>query len=218
MHNRNLLALGTTLMVSTLVSPSLGAGLDDPIPGVIPKGPLRVELQLVAGGLTSPNVLTSARDGTDRLFIAEQDGFIRLIKNNALLPTPYLDVSTLLVPLGVFGTQNENDFDERGLIGLAFHPGFEDAGSVGHGKFYTYTSEPVNGAADFSTSIPVDRTFDHQSVIREWILGQRGQVNGNEIGQSLRSSTVIQLVQSNRQRHRRHHSQPVRRRVRGTAR
>jgi glucose/arabinose dehydrogenase len=58
------------------------------------------------------------------------------------------------------------NYDERGLLGIAFHPGFSDPTSPGFGKFYTYTSEPVAGAADFT--VPNPNTFDHQSVVAEW--------------------------------------------------
>jgi glucose/arabinose dehydrogenase len=118
---------------------------------------LRVALTQVASGLTAPNDLMSVGDG--RLFVVEQTGKIRIIKNNALLATPFLDLSARLVALSA-------SYDERGLLGLAFHPGFDDSSSPGFRKFYTYTSEPVSGAADFT--VPKTGPFDHQSVIAEW--------------------------------------------------
>ncbi|MFL6590824.1 MAG: PQQ-dependent sugar dehydrogenase, partial [Chthoniobacterales bacterium] len=57
-------------------------------------------------------------------------------------------------------------YDERGLLGIAFHPGFSDSNSPGFRKLYTYTSEPVNGPADFT--VPNPNPFNHQSVIAEW--------------------------------------------------
>lgn len=81
------------------------------------------------------------------------------MKNNVLLATPFLDLSARLVTLSP-------DYDERGLLGLAFHPGFNDPASPGFRKFYTYTSEPVAGAADFT--VPKTTAFDHQSVVAEW--------------------------------------------------
>jgi len=71
----------------------------------------------------------------------------------------FLDVSGLLVELGIGGV---GTFDERGLLGVAFHPDYAN-----NGLLYTYTSEPVDGPADFST-IPVEGEADHQTVIREW--------------------------------------------------
>jgi glucose/arabinose dehydrogenase len=113
-----------------------------------------VELQTIASGLTAPNDLTSVGDG--RLFVNQQDGLIRVVKSDALLATPFLDLSARLV----------SSTGERGLLGLAFHPGYNDPSSPGFGKFYTYTSEPVAGAADFT--VPKTTAFDHQSVVAEW--------------------------------------------------
>jgi len=120
-------------------------------------GPVRIELQEIASGLNAPNDLTSIGDG--RLFVLEQSGRIRIIKNNSLLLTSFLDVSARLVTLSP-------DYDERGLLGLAFHPGYNDPTSPGFHKFYTYTSEPVSGPADFT--VPKSTAFDHQSVVAEW--------------------------------------------------
>jgi hypothetical protein len=53
-------------------------------------------------------------------------------------------------------------FDERGFLGLAFHPAFAT-----NGLLYTYTSEPVAGAADFVT-LPPGAVADHQTVVTEW--------------------------------------------------
>lgn len=117
-------------------------------------GPVVVRLEEVASGLTAPNDLMSVGDG--RLFVDEQSGFLRVIKAGALLPTPFLDLSARLV----------SSTGERGFLGFAFHPGYLDPGSPGYGKFYTYTSEPVAGPADFT--VPKNAPFDHQSVIAEW--------------------------------------------------
>jgi len=149
-----------------------GAGaqpLDDPIPFPILPGDIAVELELVAGGMAAPNLVTHAGDGSGRLFIVDQAGQVRISQGGQLLDTPFLDVSDRLVDLGVFGTQDPfTDFDERGLLGLAFHPQFAQPGTPGFGRLYTYTSEPVSGAADFTVEIPDGRVFDHQSVITEW--------------------------------------------------
>jgi glucose/arabinose dehydrogenase len=117
-------------------------------------GQITITLQTIATGLTAPNYLTSVGDG--RVFVDEQDGLIRVIKNGALLSTPFLDVSARLV----------DSTGERGLLGFAFHPGYNDPSSPGYRKFYTYTSEPVSGLADFT--VPKTTGFDHQSVIAEW--------------------------------------------------
>ncbi|MEX0936229.1 MAG: PQQ-dependent sugar dehydrogenase [Pirellulales bacterium] len=134
------------------------AQLTDPIPTPITKGNIGVELELVAAGLVAPNYLTHAGDGTNRLFVVDQPGTIELIKDGQLTTEPFLDLSDRLV--GISG------FDERGLLGLAFHPDFANSSAGGFGKLYTYTSEPISGDADFT--VPISGSFNHQSVIAEW--------------------------------------------------
>src|SRR5689334_15906834 len=60
-------------------------------------------------GLTSPTAMALAPDG--RIFVCEQTGALRVIKNDALLATPFLTV-----------TVDSNG--ERGLLGVAFDPDF----------------------------------------------------------------------------------------------
>jgi glucose/arabinose dehydrogenase len=64
---------------------------------------------LVASGLTSPTAMTFAPDG--RLFVAQQGGALRVIKNGLLLTTPFVSLSV-------------DSNDERGLLGVAFDPSF----------------------------------------------------------------------------------------------
>ena len=131
----------------------------NPIPALIPHGPEQIELELVASGLVSPNYLISAPDGTDRQFILDQVGQIRIIENGTLLATPFLDVASILV------TPN-NNFDERGLLGLAFDPGFADSSSPGFRRIFTYTSQPVSGTADLTD--PYATSLNHHAVISSW--------------------------------------------------
>jgi glucose/arabinose dehydrogenase len=145
--------------------------LEDPIPGTIPTGDVRIHLQVVADGLTAPNGLMVAPGGASRLFVVDQPGQVWIIRDGALLPEPFLDVSDRLVDLGIFGTGDPfGDFDERGLLGLAFHPDYDAPGAPGFGRLYTYYSVPVDGPADFTTADPPPpgREFNHQSVIVEW--------------------------------------------------
>ncbi|WP_051109971.1 PQQ-dependent sugar dehydrogenase [Massilia niastensis] len=82
-------------------------------------------------------------------------------------PRLFLDVSSLLVPLGL----GERRFDERGLLGIAFHPQFKY-----NGLFYTFTSQPVKGKADFST-MPQGVAPNCHSVITEWRVKHPGKRN-----------------------------------------
>ena len=128
----------------------------DPIPGKIPKGTVRIELQTVAGGLVAPIGAATPDDGSGRLFVYDQTGIIYVIQNGTLLPTPLLDLHDRLVPL-------QAGYDERGLIGLAVHTNFAQFPLL-----YTYTSEPNGPTADFPIDLPIGNTNDHQQVIAEW--------------------------------------------------
>jgi glucose/arabinose dehydrogenase len=81
----------------------------------------------VASGLASPTAMAFAPDG--RLFVTEQGGDLRVIKNGALLPTPFLSV-------------NVNSAGERGLLGVAFDPGFATNRFVY--VYYTTAASPVH--------------------------------------------------------------------------
>src|SRR4030081_8911 len=72
----------------------------------------------VASGLTSPTYVTSP-PGDPRLFVVQQTGQIRIIKDGQLLPTPFADLSKLVTAAG-----------EQGLLGLAFHPDFARNGRL----------------------------------------------------------------------------------------
>lgn len=72
---------------------------------------------VITTGLTSPVAITNAGDGSGRLFITEQAGTIRIWNGTALLPTPFLDIRSLVSCCG-----------EQGLLSVAFHPGYETNG------------------------------------------------------------------------------------------
>ena len=140
-----------------VVPPPLG----DPIPAAIGPGDVRVKLETVATGMTAPNWGTNAPGDTDRLFVTDQDGILWAVDLDTGDKSVFLDTSSLLVELGIFGP---NSFDERGLLGVAFHPGYQK-----NGLLYTYTSEEDTEAPDFST-MPPNTDPNHQAVIREWTV------------------------------------------------
>src|SRR3954452_14347951 len=111
-----------------------------------------------------PLDLTFAPGDPSRVFVATHGGQVRLVNGGVLQPTSFLDLAGRGVTI-VGGSGN----DERGLLGLAFHPSFNaPVGTPGRGKFYTYTSEPKSGNADFTHPEIGPTGGDHQSVIREW--------------------------------------------------
>lgn len=89
------------------------------------------EVVQVATGFPRALHVTNAGDGTDRLFVVQQNGVIRVLDaDRATLPQPFLDVSGVISadPLG-------NGYTERGLLGLAFHPNYAENGTF----FINYT-------------------------------------------------------------------------------
>ncbi|MGD8375376.1 MAG: CHRD domain-containing protein, partial [Acidobacteriota bacterium] len=154
MYRRFPLAALTAGLLLTLISP-LAAG---PIPDPIVPGQLIVRLEPVADGLSAPNWGTFAPGLPARLlFVTDQDGEIWEFDLQTGASRIYLDVRARLVSLSPFQ-------DERGLLGLAFHPEF-----TRNGRLYTYTSEPPGGNVDFPS---VGATPDHHAVITEWRVPQ----------------------------------------------
>jgi len=157
-------ALVTVLVLLTAISvvAQSRTPLEDPIPEPIEQGPLQITLEPLASGLTAPNYGTFAPGcGTleNMLFVTDQVGILWGVNLSSGEKNIVLDVSDRLVALGVGGP---GTFDERGFLGVAFHPNFAE-----NGRLYTYTSEPVSGAADFST-MPEGVTANNQSVVLEW--------------------------------------------------
>ncbi|HEV2765579.1 MAG TPA: PQQ-dependent sugar dehydrogenase, partial [Pyrinomonadaceae bacterium] len=79
-------------------------------------------------GLSSPVSITHAGDGSGRLFVVEQGGRIRIVRNGALVATPFLDISPPRILTG----------GEQGLLGLAFPPGY-----ASKRYFYVYYTNPA---------------------------------------------------------------------------
>jgi glucose/arabinose dehydrogenase len=135
-------------------------GLSDPIERDIQQGRIQVALQAIATGLVAPTWGISAPGVPGTLFVVDQAGVLWSINPATGAKTVFLDVSSLLVPLGIGGP---GTYDERGFLGIAFHPDY-----VTNGLLYTYTSEPVQGEDDFPPLPNLTDPLDHQSVVREW--------------------------------------------------
>ena len=115
MSSRNLPRALTVALVAALAWAAVGFG-----PAAPPAAALSGQLTLVEDGFSSPVFVTHAGDGSDRLFVVEQTGKIRIIKRGVVLATPFLDM-TGKVATGF----------EQGLLGLAFHPNLKK-----NGRFY----------------------------------------------------------------------------------
>lgn len=101
-----------TSLVLPTVTPTVDAShaVQLPDPGLF-------DWQLMVSGLRSPVGLANSRDGSGRLFVVEQSGRIRVVKDYELLAEPFLDISGKVSCCG-----------ERGLLGLAFHPQYSQNG------------------------------------------------------------------------------------------
>jgi glucose/arabinose dehydrogenase len=98
---------------------------------------------------------------TSRLFVLEQNGLLRVLVNDVLQPGAALDLQSRvqMAPVGTGPMNAGNANDERGLLGLAFHPDFFDDSSPGYRTLYTYTSEGITGPGNPVTfPVPIDLT------------------------------------------------------------
>ncbi|HEU4554253.1 MAG TPA: PQQ-dependent sugar dehydrogenase [Chitinophaga sp.] len=90
----------------------------------------KARLQLVTNKILSPVAFGVPGDGSGRLFICQKEGKVWMVQNGQLAAQPFLDVSGEMVRINP-------GYDERGLLGIAFHPRFKQ-----NKKFYVYYSVP----------------------------------------------------------------------------
>ncbi len=155
------------LSLLAAAAPAQNTPLADPIPGTLPASAVDVTLRPLLSNLTAPVAGAVAPGEPNSLYIVDQVGKIWKAPVGGLGPkkssAPFLDVASRLVPL--------NDRDERGLLGLAFHPDYPS-----NGRFYLFTSEPAQGPADFSTQ-PAGVAPVNHSVVSEWRVSNPGSAN-----------------------------------------
>ncbi len=102
---------------------------------------------IVIQGLTQPTGITAADDGSNRLFVLEKRGRIRIILNDQLQPTPFLDITDRV----------GGNSSEQGLLGLAFHPNFAQNGYL----YINYTDK--NGDTRIARFTANDQSADPRS-------------------------------------------------------
>ena len=179
---RRVVAIGTCLALAAAVGSAFAqhVPLADPIPALIPASPIRVNLQTVMTGLNSPVSGAVAPGMPNRIFVLDQKGKIWSLDvygHRRGETNLFLDLTSRVVPIGLFPGLN---YDERGLLGLAFHPDF-----ARNGLFYTFASQVASGhTPDFSTTPPsTTRAFsfpgagpeiEEQSVVTEWRMLRPG--------------------------------------------
>jgi glucose/arabinose dehydrogenase len=115
---------------------------------------ITLKVQKLAGDLQAPTAM--AFPGNGSIWITEQTGKIRILKNGKLSDVPLLDLGSKLPKLS-------NSYEERGLLGIALHPKFKV-----NKKFYVFYS------------LPSDGKFNHKDVVAEYKLASNGtQVQEN---------------------------------------
>ena len=134
---------------------------------------MTVNLEEVASGLTQPLAMVSPPND-DRRFIIEQPGTIRILTaDGELQGQPFLDIRHKLVPL-------LSIFDERGLLGLTFHPDFAN-----NGKFYVAYSTHLNGGGDPGKQL----WWDHANVVAEYTVYEDDPDTANPFSERIITST-----------------------------
>jgi glucose/arabinose dehydrogenase len=130
-------------------------------PGSLPA----VELEPVAEGFELPLLATAPPDGTDRLFVVEQPGTVRVVEDGKRSTEPYLDLTDRTEARG-----------EQGLLGLAFHPEFAENGRL----FASYTDE--NGGSVLERFVVDDPRSGTPDADEGTVLFTRAQPYSNHNG------------------------------------
>jgi len=114
MNIHSTLRIAVALLTVSLITGCAGMITPQPTPTPVSDGSaVGLKLKRVATGLAFPTDIAHASDGSNRLFITEQHGTVRVIKNGKLLLAPFLDISPQVECCG-----------EQGLLSIAFHPDF----------------------------------------------------------------------------------------------
>src|SRR5437867_1022288 len=119
-----------SLVLSVALIAGLFGGASDSDGRLKDSGPAATSILLepvITTNLSSPLYVTHAHDGSNRLFIVEQPGRIKVLQPGATSAATFLDITSLVLSGG-----------ERGLLGLAFHPQFPTNGRF----FVDYTRRP----------------------------------------------------------------------------
>ncbi|WP_075620450.1 PQQ-dependent sugar dehydrogenase [Paenisporosarcina indica] len=144
---------------------------------------VKVSLWPIVNKINLPTVLKTTilpGDSIERLFIATQVGEIFYIGNGVI--STFLDIRSRIIQLGVSG----GGYDERGLLGLAFHPNFyynglfylhySVAGTQGPGALpEPFKPNPCDPRTLNQKWINRETHYDHIDTVEEWILQSNGQ-------------------------------------------
>lgn len=121
--------------------------------------------------IVSPTDIANAGDGSGRLFVCDQSGIVYIIRDGMLLPQPFLDVRSKLVPRAptTYLFPLSTSYEERGLLSIAFHPNYNQLDGLGQpkpgfGKFYIFYSAPSPNVASGSSPVNCRSTISEFSV------------------------------------------------------
>ena len=165
-------ALGTNTLTA-VATDNLGASTTSaPVHVIIARylpaitnGTINILLQPIATNMSAPLYGISPPGDTHRLFVLEQNGLVRIIQDGTLLPGSALSITNRVQP--PLNAANPND--ERGLLGLAFHPGFNNPASPGYRTLYTYNSELIPSNTTPTYPVPTNAILQtYKNVINEW--------------------------------------------------
>ena len=120
--------------------------------GLAASVPAAVTLVPLLDDLAAPVFAGNAGDGSNRLFVIEQQGIIRVLRPGAASATTFLDIRPKIVAGG-----------ERGLLGLAFHPDY-----AANRRFFVYYTRIADGAlvvAEYATSANPDVANETEKLL-----------------------------------------------------
>jgi len=128
-----MLLAGITGCIGNEADPSTVAG-EASLAGQLDISPITLGLELIASGLAAPVQYIGPGDG--RMFAVDQTGIVKVIDENGQMhEEPFIDLRDRMVDLSP-------GYDERGLLGLAFHPNF-----VENGRLFVFYSAPLRAGA-----------------------------------------------------------------------
>jgi glucose/arabinose dehydrogenase len=149
----------------------------------VTNGAISLFLIPIATNMAAPDYAISPPGDTRRLFVVEQNGLLRIIQDGVLLPAPALDIQSRVQP--PLNASNAND--ERGFLGLAFHPGFNNPASPGYQTLYTYNSELIPTNTGPTYPVPTTVSNLYMNVINEWKISS---TNANVVDPSSRRAVI----------------------------
>jgi glucose/arabinose dehydrogenase len=123
-------AAATDMPATAAASPVLSTSTLPPLAPPSTSTPVTYTWTLVVDGLTKPNGIANAGDGSGRLFVLEQPGTVRIIQGGLLLADPFLDIHSQV------GSQGS----EQGLLGIVFDPAYSQTGYF----YVNYTNKGGN--------------------------------------------------------------------------